>query len=105
MTYDYEYADWEGLNKNLTETNGDEILEHDSIDEQAINRTQKYMTIIKQHIPNKVVTTTPLTNPWINNKIINARRKKKKLFKRASTTNSQKDKRTLKWRQRKSIQT
>jgi exonuclease III len=63
--YTYDEAKWEEIRNKLRETNWNEVMRKENIDEMAELWTEKFMTIMDEHIPNKIITTSKHRAPWM----------------------------------------
>ena len=84
--FDYKNANWEGLKEELRLQDWDEVMGEGDISAQAVNWTSQCMMSIRNHIPSKVITITPLT--WYSDRIGKMRRKKCIVHRTAKNTNT-----------------
>ena len=85
--WSYDRGDYDLLRDRAALSNWDSFKDAD-IDTYARNVTNHIKEISKQCIPNKTIRVRPLEPPWITSSIKKQIRKRKRLYRRAKTTNN-----------------
>ena len=88
----YDQGNYELLREKAVRTNWID-LRHDDINVHASNITEHILEISKQCIPNRIIKIKPSDPPWITTAIKRLIRKRKRLFRKAKTTDD-----LVKWR-------
>ena len=81
----YDQGNYEVLREKAVRTNWID-LRHDDINVHASNITEHILEIPKQCIPNRIIKIKPSDPPWITTAIKRLSRKRKRLFRKAKTT-------------------
>ncbi len=84
----YKEADWTNINREIQETNWDNVTNESDIDKACQAFTDTYMKILKDNIPNKEVTIKSDDKVWMSNKIRLAKRKRDRAHRKASKSNT-----------------
>ena len=80
LVWQYNRANFAEFRNALAESNLDECLECNTIDESASMWTEKFLNIARTCIPNKVATIRPNDSPWYNNTLRRLKRIARRAF-------------------------
>lgn len=86
MIKNYNLANYQGLNADLTLVNWDEeVFNTENINDIYNNFTEKYSKLIEKHVPTKTVTIRPSDKPYITTAIRKRMRQRKRIHKKSCT--------------------
>ena len=82
LVWRYNYADWCLASSLIENTNWDLLFSGDNIDRSWTSWHQHFLSIMKESIPNTALRSRR-NLPWLNKQLIQALRRRNKLFKQA----------------------
>lgn len=85
--WEYDRGDYESLRDAITKYNWENCTDND-INKYTSNVITQIINFAKTFIPNKIVKIRPSDVPWMNNDIRKRIRKRKRIYKKAITSNS-----------------
>ena len=83
----YKDADQKGFQEAIMSADWDECFVTDDINDACVKWTEKLIEIAKLYIPNKTVLIRPKDKPWYNNNLRKLKRKVKRKYKKAKSSN------------------
>jgi hypothetical protein len=89
--YSYDKANWQEINRQISENNWENILRLPNIDEQVEAWTSKITQIVDGNIPNRNLTTSQNQADWMTRTIQNMRKKKAAKHTKAKKSGNEKD--------------
>ena len=89
--WDYNKADWEGLNTSLSNLNWDDCFTAGDVSSCAQLWTETFLSYARRFIPNKLITIRPWDKSWYNNGLRSKKRKRDRTFKIAKRSNTTSD--------------
>ena len=85
--YSYKDGDYDGFRSAVGSANWDECFTSDDVDNVCESWTEKLLSIARVFIPNKAVLIRPNDKPWYTNELRLLKRKAKRWYSKAKTTN------------------
>ncbi len=85
----FDRANWDDINKDIVEDDWSDVTENDNVNHACEILTNKYLKILKRHIPNKTVTIRSKDKPWMKNIIRKAQRRRNRAYKTFKISNTE----------------
>ncbi len=87
----FDKANWDEINTDINNGDWSDVTENADINTACNNLTNKYLKILKKHIPNKTVTIRSRDKPWMKNIIRKAQRRRNRAYKSFKRSNTEED--------------
>ena len=89
--WNYKNADFTHFRKILLESNLEDCLDTNDIDEACSKWTDTFLRVSKQCVPNKVVTIRPADSPWYTNELRKLKKQMMRKFHKFKQTRNDSD--------------
>ena len=88
IIWQYKYADFEGLNYALQNTNWEPCFKQMKVDLACAKWNERFLNLVRQYIPDKVIKIRTDDKPWYNSGLWKLSGKKNKVHCKAKHANS-----------------